>query len=172
MARQHTLTTKASRRSPTPGGNSTSKEEGTHDDSQGSDDQDTIKLAKAMMESSKKRREAKRKAIELEHGKRVIKTRANITKLMDNEKQKSAPLGAQDLFTAANSKEGLLNAARLTKLSINVRKAQLERLASLMKKRSMLETTIIANIRAMETAYFDCSDEITVICKGRLEDLR
>ncbi|KAI9704414.1 MAG: hypothetical protein M1836_007277 [Candelina mexicana] len=167
MARQHTtsqglvLTTKANRRSPTSGGDSTSKEEGTHDDSQGSDDQDTIKLAKAMMESSKKRREAKRKAIELEHGKRINKTRANITKFMDN-----------DLFIAASSIEGLLDAARLTKLSVNVRKAHLERLASLMKKRAMLETTIIANIRVMETAYFDCLDEITVICKGRLEDLR
>ncbi|KAI9717308.1 MAG: hypothetical protein M1812_004835 [Candelaria pacifica] len=148
MARQPTTsqavaaTTKVSRRSPTPADNS-AEDEGSPEESQGSDDQDTIKLAKAMMESSKKRREAKRKAIELEHRKRVEEARVKITKFMDNEKQKS----------------------------INVRKAHLERLGILMQRKALLETKIVANIRVVETAYFDFSDEVTVIWKGRLEDL-
>jgi len=105
---------------------------------------DWMKTAQDMIASSRRRREAKRAAIEGEHAKRIKDAKAQIDTLFENRKM------------------------RVTK----AQKTQWDRLAALNKKRQELESQILASMALIERHTANISSELVAVLTGRVEDFQ
>ncbi|KAI9781966.1 MAG: hypothetical protein M1839_005559 [Geoglossum umbratile] len=132
-------------------------------------DLDVAQIMENMMSSSRKRRDAKRKLIEVEHGKRITEARRNIDVIHNSHKKRM-------LVTAlARSKS---------------HKTQVEIISALIKKRLSIETKIVSVLEALEVDYLEMAstewlatltdnaklstpqaNEVESITAGRLNDL-
>jgi len=120
-----------------------SEDEEVQESSQDQPEMDMLRKARGMMASSKKRREAKRKAIEIEHEKRIKDVRARVDVLFETRKN------------------------RVHK----AQKVQFKRLDALYRKRQGIESHILSSMRSIELHHLNISSEITAMIDGRLEEI-
>jgi len=103
-----------------------------------------MKTAQNMMNASKKRRAAKRKAIETEHSRNVKDIEVRVDKLF--EKRKSRVMEMQ--------------------------RKQWDKLYVLNKKRQSLEEQILSSMKNIERHTLNMTIEMKAMFEGRLEDIR
>ncbi|KAF4625991.1 hypothetical protein G7Y89_g12171 [Cudoniella acicularis] len=122
------------------------EEDENQEDPQSSQDHsvvDLVKQAQQVLASGQKRRDSRRKVIEVEHEQRVCEVKAKIESLI------------QDRNT------------RVAKLE----KEALDRLEALNAKRESLEKSILASINRIESQTNTMAIEMNAMLHGRLEDL-
>ncbi|KAI9814750.1 MAG: hypothetical protein M1827_003016 [Pycnora praestabilis] len=119
-----------------------SKEYDGHQLSQGEDTK-LDAMMESLANSSRKRHEAKRKAIEREHAARIAKAQKSINSLYETHELERQ----------------------------RYRKCQLARLATLLKRRKSIEAKILANIQVFEATLQETFEEVTTITTGRVQDL-
>ncbi|KAI4244499.1 MAG: hypothetical protein L6R40_002966 [Gallowayella cf. fulva] len=118
--------------------------EATTDDvrgSQGSDDQSVSNMAKALKESSRRRRKARRSKIEKEY-------RHEMEQL--------------EISVAANLND-------ISSKSLKMHESRLERLKALLDKRAMLETEMEQNAATLERAFANVNQELQAVLVSRIQ---
>ncbi|KAL2350721.1 hypothetical protein BJ546DRAFT_1067508 [Cryomyces antarcticus] len=111
--------------------------------SQGDDDAEMVQVLELSMRKNRNKRETFRAEVEKEHKKRIEKARSRISSIYDDHNSQVA----------------------------QIRKAQIEKLAQLLKKKMSIEASIMASINSLEMAYDACAHELQVVIRGRADEL-
>jgi len=104
---------------------------------------DHLRTAEDMLASSRKRKAARRKAIEHEYEARVEKASTKLAAIYEEREQKL----------------------------VEARNAQWDRLDALLKERRYIEAKIFANLKSVEQAHLNLSSGLVAMYEGRLEEI-
>ncbi|KAH7062436.1 hypothetical protein B0J12DRAFT_781800 [Macrophomina phaseolina] len=109
-----------------------------------SDSVNLTSMVESMIKSSKKRRNARRTKLKKDYNSRKAETQEDINSTFASHKEKSH----------------------------QIRKAHLERLIALLKRKDDVEARMVTSVKALERAYLARSAELRAAIDGRIAELR